>query len=97
MLTNHRVAPSTLLKVGHHGSKTSTNPDFLAEAAPQDAIISVGSHNTFGHPRDEVLRRLEAAHVKTFRTDRQGAETFLLTPDGRISAAPAASKYQESP
>jgi competence protein ComEC len=91
MLANQRVAPSTLLKVGHHGSKTSTNPDFLAAVAPQEAVISVGSHNTFGHPREEVLGRLEAAHVKTFRTDRQGAETFLLTPDGRISAMPAAS------
>lgn len=91
MLTNHRVEPATLLKVGHHGSKTSTNPDFLATVAPQDAVISVGRHNTFGHPRAEVLERLEAAHVKTFRTDRQGAETFLLTPDGRISAMPAAS------
>jgi competence protein ComEC len=91
MLANHRVQPSTLLKVGHHGSLTSTNPAFLATVAPQDAVISVGSHNTFGHPRTEVLARLEAAHVRTFRTDRQGAETFLLSADGRISAGPAAS------
>jgi len=91
MLANHRVTPATLLKIGHHGSRTSTNPDFLAAVAPQDAVISVGRHNTFGHPRAEVLERLEEAHVKTFRTDRQGAETFLLTPDGRISAMPAAS------
>jgi competence protein ComEC len=94
MLANQRVTPSTLLKIGHHGSKTSTNPDFLAAVTPQDAVISVGRHNTFGHPRAEVLERLEAAHVKTFRTDRQGAETFLLTPDGRISAMPAASNQE---
>jgi competence protein ComEC len=93
MLANQRVMPSTLLKVGHHGSRTSTNPDFLTAVTPQDAVISVGSHNTFGHPRAEVLQRLEAAHIKTFRTDRMGAETFLLTPDGRISATPAASNY----
>ena len=91
MLANDRVMPSTLLKIGHHGSKTSTNPDFLAAVAPEDAVISVGQHNTFGHPRAEVLGRLEAAHVKTFRTDRRGAETFLLTRDGRISTMPAAS------
>ena len=91
MLANDRVEPATLLKIGHHGSKTSTNPDFLAAVAPQDAVISVGRHNTFGHPRAEVLGRLEAAHVKTFRTDRRGAETFLLTRDGRISTMPAAS------
>jgi competence protein ComEC len=89
MLAQHRVATATLLKVGHHGSKTSTNPDFLAAVAPSDAVISVGRHNTFGHPRAEVLARLEAAHIKTYRTDRMGAETFLLAPDGTISTAPA--------
>jgi len=90
MLLNRRLAPVTLLKVGHHGSKTSTNPEFLAAVAPRDAIISVGRHNTFGHPRAEVLSRLEAAHVHTFRTDRTGAETFLLTQKGEISAFSAA-------
>ena len=91
MLADHRIAPVTLLKIGHHGSKTSTNPDFLAAVAPQDAVISVGRHNTFGHPRAEVLARLEAAHIRTFRTDRAGAETFLLAPDGTITAASASS------
>jgi competence protein ComEC len=90
MLLNRRLAPVTLLKVGHHGSKTSTNPEFLAAVAPRDALISVGRHNTFGHPRAEVLSRLEAAHVHTFRTDRTGAETFLLTQKGEISAFSAA-------
>jgi competence protein ComEC len=92
MLAHERVAPAVLLKVGHHGSRTSTNPAFLAAVAPQEAIISVGRHNTFGHPRAEVLARLEQAHVQTFRTDRHGAETFLLTADGRISAQSTASK-----
>jgi len=92
MLEHHRLAPVTLLKVGHHGSRTSTNPDFLAAVSPQDAIISVGRHNTFGHPRAEILARLEAIHTRTFRTDRQGSETFLLTPDGRISSQSTASK-----
>jgi competence protein ComEC len=87
MLYHHRVAPASLLKVGHHGSKTSTNPDFLAAVAPQDAVISVGRHNTFGHPRAEVLERLEAAHIQTFRTDLTGAETFLLAPDGHLTVA----------
>jgi competence protein ComEC len=93
MLFHHRVAPANLLKIGHHGSKTSTNPDFLAAVAPQDAVISVGRHNTFGHPRAEVLERLESAHIKTFRTDLAGAETFLLAPDGAISTAPATSEW----
>jgi competence protein ComEC len=91
MLVHGRVQPTTLLKVGHHGSRTSTNQAFLDAVAPRDAVISDGRHNTFGHPRPEVLGRLEAAHVQTFRTDRFGAETFLLTADGGISAASAAS------
>ncbi len=91
MLLNQRLAPVTLLKIGHHGSKTSTNPEFLSAVTPQEAVISVGRHNTFGHPRGEVLARLEASHVKTIRTDRAGAETFLLTRTGEISNFSAGS------
>ncbi len=86
MLANHRVQPATLLKVGHHGSHTSTTPAFLAAVSPIDAVISDGQHNTFGHPSPVTLGTLEAAHVRTYRTDRLGAETFLLTPSGGISA-----------
>jgi competence protein ComEC len=82
-----QIGPVTLLKVGHHGSRTSTTPEFLALAAPQDAIISVGRQNTFGHPRPEIVQRLAAAHTRLFRTDEFGLTTFLLTPDGRISAS----------
>jgi len=91
MVLNHRLAPSTLLKVGHHGSKTSTADAFLAAVSPREAVISVGTHNTFGHPRWEVLNRLEQARVQTWRTDREGAETFLISPDGGISEFSAAS------
>ena len=91
MVLNHRVAPSTLLKVGHHGSKTSTADAFLAAVSPRDAVISVGTHNTFGHPRWEVLNKLGQARVRTWRTDREGAETFLISADGGISALSAAS------
>ena len=84
MVANGRLSPVTLLKVGHHGSRTSTNPEFLAAVAPKDAVISVGRHNTFGHPRWEVLECLEAAHVRTFRTDREGAESFFLGADGTV-------------
>jgi competence protein ComEC len=81
---------ATLLKVGHNGSKTSTNPEFLAAVHPQLAIISVGAHNSFGHPRPEVLQRLGSAHVSTYRTDINGAMTFLL--DGRTVRASQAMK-----
>jgi competence protein ComEC len=69
---------STLLKVGHHGSLTSTRPEFLAQVAPQWAVISCGLRNRYGHPREEVLEELEEALVRTFRTDTGGAECFLL-------------------
>jgi competence protein ComEC len=85
------LGPDTLLKVGHHGSRTSTTPDFLAMVAPQAAVISVGAGNTFGHPRPEIIARLAAAHARLYRTDRFGLTTFLLTPDGRIAALSPAS------
>lgn len=69
---------ASLLKVGHHGSKTSTAPEFLAAVSPGYAIISVGRRNSFGHPRPEVLQRLSSAHIKTYRTDLFGAVRFEL-------------------
>ncbi len=69
---------STLLKVGHHGSVTSTRPDFLARVAPQWAVISCGLHNRYGHPREEILAELQAAHVRTLSTDIDGASCFEL-------------------
>ena len=70
---------STLLKVGHHGSVTSTRPDFLARVAPQWAVISCGLHNRYGHPREEVLEELETANVRTFSTDSMAQLAFRLT------------------
>lgn len=67
-----------LLKVAHHGSATSTNPQLLAAVNPRYAIISVGARNVYGHPRWEVLDRLAQLHVRTFRTDLDGAVTFYL-------------------
>ncbi len=70
-----------LLKVAHHGSATSTIPELLAAVRPQYAVISVGARNVYGHPRREVLERLEESEVATYRTDLDGAVTFYL--DGR--------------
>jgi competence protein ComEC len=69
---------STLLKVGHHGSITSTRPEFLARVAPQWAVISCGLHNRYGHPREEVLEALQQAHVRTYQTDTNGITCFRL-------------------
>jgi len=69
---------STVLKVGHSGSYTSTTPEFLAAASPQVAVISVGD-NPFGHPSTEVVERLEEklGLSNIFRTDRQGTIEFI--------------------
>lgn len=67
-----------LLKVGHHGSSTSTIPSFLVAVHPKYAVISVGRRNPFGHPRVSVLDELGAAHVRVFRTDTLGLSSFLL-------------------
>jgi competence protein ComEC len=87
MLPGHGLA-STLLKVGHHGSITSTRPEFLSRVAPQWAVISCGLHNRYGHPRQEVLEELQQAHIRTYRTDIEGARCFRL--DGK-TVAPEAS------
>jgi competence protein ComEC len=76
---------STLLKVGHHGSVTSTRPEFLARVSPKWAVISCGLHNRYGHPRMEVLQELEAAQVHTLSTDINGASCFIL--DGKSASA----------
>jgi competence protein ComEC len=76
---------STLLKIGHHGSITSTRPEFLARVAPQWAVISCGLHNRYGHPREEVLAELQAAHIRTYRTDIDGAVCFRL--DGKTTTS----------
>jgi competence protein ComEC len=67
-----------LLKVGHHGSATSTTPEILQSVKPRYAVISVGFHTSFGLPKQDVLNRLRAASVHTFRTDLNGAVTFYL-------------------
>jgi competence protein ComEC len=91
MLAHGRVAGVTLLKVGHHGSRTSTTQEFLDAAAPKDAVVSDGLGNTFGHPRYEVIERIAKARTKLYRTDEFGLTTFLLGRDGGIHEVLGAS------
>ncbi|WP_348268004.1 ComEC/Rec2 family competence protein [Edaphobacter paludis] len=84
MVADGRIKAVTLLKVGHHGSNSSTTSQFFAEASPEDAVISVGKGNTFGHPKVEVIDRIAAAHTRLYRTDEFGLTTFLLGRDGGI-------------
>ncbi len=70
------VQHADVLKVGHHGSKTSTTKPFLDSVHPAFALISVGSENLYGHPHADVLERLNQAKIETLRTDRAGAITI---------------------
>ncbi|MBI2645174.1 MBL fold metallo-hydrolase [Candidatus Uhrbacteria bacterium] len=63
---------SDVLKTGHHGSKTSTSEEFLAEVHPDIAIISVGKGNMYGHPDKEIIHRLEQNRITVYRTDEAG-------------------------
>jgi competence protein ComEC len=77
-----------VLKVGHHGSHSSSGQAFLSSISPSVAIISCGRENSFGHPAPEVLAKLKAVGATTYRTDRQGA--IVVTTDGkRISVVTA--------
>lgn len=81
-ILNSGYDPSAhVLKVGHHGSSSSTSYRFLNEVMPQYAIISVGEDNSYGHPHDEVLSRLRDADVTVYRTDSDG--DIVCVSDGK--------------
>lgn len=67
---------STILKAGHHGSRTSTSPEFLDAVNPKIAVISCGRRNKFRHPHGVTLNRLKVRGIKTYRTDLDGAITI---------------------
>ncbi len=67
-----------ILKVGHHGSKSSTSEELLKQIQPEMAIISVGEKNRYGHPKQEVLTRLQKHSVQILRTDQHGAITYIF-------------------
>jgi competence protein ComEC len=71
-----------LLKVGHHGSDTSTDSLMLARLAPQLSVVSVGRRNRYGHPSARVLGRLRAAGTSILRTDLDGTVTVVARADG---------------
>jgi competence protein ComEC len=79
MLAAGLTLDSDVLKVAHHGSRYSTSAPFLAAVTPEDAVISVGAGNPYGHPAQETLDRLAAAGATVYRTDQDG--TVVLTSD----------------
>jgi competence protein ComEC len=80
VLSRDTPVAAQVLKVAHHGSDSSTSPDFLAAVLPTDAVISVGSGNPYGHPDQEVLDSLEALGVEIWRTDIN--RNIYLSSDG---------------
>lgn len=68
-----------VLKVGHHGSKTSSSEIFLESISTYTAVISAGVKNRYGHPHQEVLDRMKNHRVKVYRTDQQGAVIYIFT------------------
>lgn len=74
---NQGELDSDILKVGHHGSKTSTNKDYVLASSPDYAVISLGGDNTYGHPHKETLDTLNGLNVPILRTDLEGRINFV--------------------
>lgn len=79
--TSRPQLAATVLKVGHHGSYTSSSPDFLAAVAPEVAIYSAGIDNSYGHPHAQTIQALTAAHARVYGTPIHG--TVLVQSDGQ--------------
>lgn len=78
------LSPVEVLKVAHHGSAASTSTEFLTAVTPQVSVISVGAENSYGHPSDEALDRLDASGTAVHRTDLAGDISFILNSEGII-------------
>lgn len=73
---------ANILKIAHHGSKTSTTENFLKTISPKIALIGVGKNNKFGHPNEQVIERLKANKVKIYRTDEDGETNIVVNRNG---------------
>ena len=81
---SEKVLRSTILKIAHHGSKTSSSKEFLEAVKPKIALIGVGENNKFGHPTPEVLQRLNDINCKIYRTDKMGEIKIYVNKKGKI-------------
>ena len=73
-----------ILKVAHHGSKTSSTEEFLREVKPKIALIGVGENNNFGHPNAKVIERLKDINCKIYRTDEMGEIEIKVNKQGKV-------------
>ena len=76
ILDKYNISDIDVLKVGHHGSKTSSSERFINEINPKYGVISVGKNNFYGHPNNEVLNNLKESIV--YRTDNDGSISFIV-------------------
>ena len=83
---NTNILNATILKVAHHGSKSSSIQPFLELVKPKVALIGVGENNHFGHPNEGVLQRLENLYTIIFRTDKNGEINLKIDKNGKIQA-----------
>ncbi len=81
MLSRGLLRPVTILKVGHHGSRTSSSAAFLRSITPKVAVIQLGQNNRFGHPAQSTIDRLVSLKIPILRTDQVGTIRFSIWPD----------------
>ncbi|TCP58303.1 beta-lactamase superfamily II metal-dependent hydrolase [Tumebacillus sp. BK434] len=84
MVASGQTLSANILKVGHHGSRTSTTDAYLNKVNPSVAVISCGAGNSYGHPHAETINKLKAKGIKIFRTDQQGTIIFTTTGSGWV-------------
>ena len=82
---NSKILESDILKVAHHGSKTSTTDEFLSRVKPKIALIGVGKDNMFGHPSNTTIEKLEKMNIKIYRTDLNGEISICVNDKGQVS------------
>ena len=80
--SNSKILKSDILKVAHHGSKTSTTEKMINKVKPKVALIGVGKNNLFGHPSSEVIERLESLNIRIYRTDINGEIKITINNKG---------------
>ena len=81
---NLQILNATVLKVAHHGSKTSSIQEFMEAVKPKISLIGVGENNKFGHPNDDVIARLQNIGSKIYRTDKMGEISIAVNNKGII-------------
>ena len=93
---NFKIFNSSIIKVAHHGSKTSSTQDFLNAVNAKIAIIGVGKNNNFGHPNESVIKRLKECNVIIYRTDECGEIAIVVNSKGKVKVHKFISSQQKS-